>query len=93
MQCKDEGIRFPEWQAQYEAVFLEKDPAKLRRLVDAAETAIFDRLQALAESSDGSVERAALAEATRNLQRMQIEALGYPGWEDLGAADAQDERT
>lgn len=82
MQCKDGSIRFPEWQQQYKAVLSEKDPAKLRRLVDAAEAAIFDRLQALAQTSDGDAERAALAEATRNLQRIQVEALGYPDWQD-----------
>jgi hypothetical protein len=81
MQCKDEGIHFPEWQPQYNAVLSEKEPMRLRRLVDAAETVIFNRLQALAENSEGSVERAALAAATRNLQRIQIETLGYPEWE------------
>jgi hypothetical protein len=39
-------ILYPEWQAEYQAALLERDPKTLFEWVTAAETAIFNRLQA-----------------------------------------------
>jgi hypothetical protein len=43
-------ILYPEWQAEYHAALLELDPKRLFERVTAAETAIFDRLQAMSHN-------------------------------------------
>jgi hypothetical protein len=46
------ALRFPEWQKVCEDALLEPDPAKLFRRVIVAETAIFNRLHIIANSSE-----------------------------------------
>ena len=79
MRCEDD-LRLPEWQSELQAVLSETDPRKLESLVYAAETAIFNRMQALNGNPDGSAEQMAIPEAIRKLRRVQIEILGYPDW-------------
>ena len=74
------NLRFPDWQLSYQAALLEVDPQKLLERVKAAETAIFLRQQAMVHSSDGHVERQAIADAMRALRFIQVEKLGYPDW-------------
>lgn len=52
-------IFYPEWQAEYQAALLELDPKRLFGRVTAAESAIFNRLQAMSHTSDGDAERQA----------------------------------
>jgi hypothetical protein len=40
-------LRFPDWQQPFQAVLLEDDPQELPQLVEAAEAAMFLRLQSL----------------------------------------------
>jgi hypothetical protein len=40
---------YPEWQAEYQAALLELDPKTLFERITAAETAIFNRLQAMSQ--------------------------------------------
>jgi hypothetical protein len=73
-------IKYPHWQREFEAAMREDDPQSLRRRVDAAEAALFVRLQALAESTGGDEERRAIADAIGTLRTIQREKLGYPEW-------------
>jgi hypothetical protein len=71
--------KFPDWQPQLEAALLEVDPNKVRKHVQAAEAAIYFRLQSLASSSDSHAERKAIAEALQSIRTIQTEKLNYPG--------------
>jgi hypothetical protein len=73
-------IKYPHWQREFEAALREGDPQSLRRRVDAAEAALFLRLQALAESAGEDEERRAISDAIRTLRTIQREKLGYPEW-------------
>lgn len=73
-------IKYPHWQREFEAVLVEGDPQTLRQRVDAAESALFLRLQALAESAGRNEERQAISEAMKTLRAIQREKLGYPEW-------------
>jgi hypothetical protein len=81
MRCRDE-IAFPDWQPEYEAALFETDPQKRRECLYVAEIAIVNRLQALKSSSDGHIERAAIADAIQNLRRLQVESMGHPEWKN-----------
>jgi hypothetical protein len=73
-------IRFPRWQPEFEAAVVETDPERLPRRVEAAEGAIFLRLQELASRSDSHAERHAISDAVRTLRILQTEILHYPDW-------------
>jgi hypothetical protein len=73
-------IKYPHWQRAFEAALREGDPQSLRQRVDAAEAALFVRLQALAESTGGDEEREAISDAIRTLRAIQKDKLGYPEW-------------
>ena len=75
-------MRFPDWQPKIEAALLEGDLQKLPPLMEAAEAAIFLRLQSLSNSSDGHLERDALTDAMRTLRVIQTEKMHYPDWND-----------
>ena len=75
-------MSFPDWQQKFEDALLEGDPQKLPQLMQAAEAAIFLRLQSLSNSSDGHVERAALTDAVRTLRAIQTEKMHYPDWNE-----------
>jgi hypothetical protein len=74
-------ILYPEWQAEYQAALLELDPKRLFGRVTAAETAIFNRLQAMSPTSDGHAERQAIEDALASLRVLKRENLGFPDWE------------
>jgi hypothetical protein len=69
-----------DWQQKFQAALLEGDSKKLPPLVEAAEAAIYLRLQSLVDSPDGHVERAALTDAVRTLRVIQTEKMHYPDW-------------
>ena len=74
-------IKYPHWQREFEAALREGDLQSLRQRVDAAEAALFLRLQALAGSAQGDPERQAISDAIETLRAIQREKLGYPGLE------------
>jgi hypothetical protein len=74
-------ILFPHWQNEYAAALLEFDPLKLQELVEAAETAIYKRLQQLSHNSEHSAERQAIEDAPKRLRVLKREALSFPDWE------------
>ena len=77
---RSQNIKYPHWQREFEAALLEGDPQTLRQRVDAAETVIFLRSQALVGSAQGHAEQQALSDAIRTLRAIQKEKLGYPDW-------------
>ena len=86
MRSRDE-ITFPDWQPEYQAALFETDQQKRRENLYVAEIAIVNRLQALRTSANGHIERAAIADAIRNLRHLQIETMGYPA---SAAPEAED---
>ena len=74
-------ILYPEWQAAYLSALVELDPKTLFERVTAAETAIFNRLQAMSHNSDGHAERQAIEDALATLRVLKRDSLGFPDWE------------
>lgn len=75
-----DSIKYVHWQREFEAALRGGDPQSLRRRVDAAEAALFLRLQALVGSAQGDAERQAISKAMGALRAIQREKLGYPDW-------------
>jgi hypothetical protein len=73
-------VRFPRWQPEFEAALLETDSEQLPQRMEAAEEAIFFRLQELVNTSDSHAERHAISDAVRTLRILQTERLHYPAW-------------
>jgi hypothetical protein len=71
VSASTQDLKFPDWQREYQAALLEVDPQKLPERVKAAEVAIFRRQQALANSSDGRVERQAMGDALHAIRVIQ----------------------
>src|SRR5438105_2383059 len=69
-------ILYPEWQNEYQVALLELDRKKLLERVKAAETAIFNRLQAISHSSDAHAERQAIEDALASLRVLKRDNLG-----------------
>jgi hypothetical protein len=74
------AIKYPEWQREFEAALREGDAKSLRQHVDAAEAALFLRLQASEGSAAGNEERQAIFDAVAALRVIQRDKLGYPDW-------------
>jgi len=62
-----EEVRYP-WQQAVHAALLELNQQKLRGKIAAAEKAVADRIQALAQAADNAAERRALADALSSLR-------------------------
>ncbi|HXZ80067.1 MAG TPA: hypothetical protein VEG30_09070 [Terriglobales bacterium] len=74
---------YPEWQKPYLAALI-ADPGELQERVTEAETAIFNRLQAISLSPDHERERLALSDAMRSLRIVKKTKLDYPDWGTTG---------
>jgi hypothetical protein len=74
-------ILYPHWQNEYQAALVEFDRKKLPERVAASETAIFNRLQVIAQSPDHQAERQAIEDALTALRVLKRESLGFPDWE------------
>ena len=74
-------ILYPDWQNEFRAALIELDREKLLERVQVAETAIFNRLQALSQSPDSHAERQAIDDALASLRFLKREKLGFPDWE------------
>jgi hypothetical protein len=74
-------ILYPEWQNEYEAALEEQEPAKLKARIEAAEAAIYNRLQQISQNSDHHTERHVIEDALNSLRTMQRDVLGFPDWE------------
>ena len=71
-------ILYPEWQVEYQAAPLELDPKRLFERVTSAETAIFNRLQAMSHTSDGHAERQAIEDALASVRVLKREQSWIP---------------
>jgi hypothetical protein len=71
------------WQKTLQEALAENDPAKLRLKLEATETAIFLRVQELAQSPDGHEESEAIRRACREIAKMQTERLKWPSAFDI----------
>src|SRR5438128_8436355 len=69
-------ILYAEWQNEYQVALLELDRKKLLERVKAAESAIFNRSQAISPTL--AVERQAIEDALANLRVIRRENLGLP---------------
>ena len=77
-----DDLMYPAWQSPLREALVETDQDKLRECVIAAETAIFNRQQDLAQNPDQHVaERQAIADALDLLRTLKRVALGYPDWD------------
>jgi hypothetical protein len=69
-----------EWKNVLHEALVEVNPDKLKEKVAEAEAAIFQRLQALRESSESAEERHALQDASNALLTLKRELLKFPDW-------------
>ncbi len=67
-----------DWYSVYTAALLEPNPTKLPTRIHDAETAIFSRIQTLAEDADSIRERETIAAALSNLRALQRNMLRRP---------------
>jgi hypothetical protein len=74
-------ILYPEWQGEYLAALLEFDPKLLGERLQAAEGAIFKRLQAMSQSTENRTERHAIEDALAALRVLKRDRLNFPDWE------------
>lgn len=78
------ALKFPEWQWPVLEALQEKDnpdKAKLKQLVMAAETAIYNRRQEISNSDDHEAEHQAIEDAAAVLRILKTEALDFPDWD------------
>jgi hypothetical protein len=64
-------IKSQAWYQLFASAMLELDPAQIRELANAAETAMNDRLQELLPSSDHQEERKMIADAREKLATLR----------------------
>jgi hypothetical protein len=69
-------ILYPRWQPEYQAALLEVDSKKLPGRIEAAETAISNRLKELSQSSDHHIERQVIGDALQSLRFLKKKELG-----------------
>jgi len=71
-------ILYPEWQNEYQAALVELDLKRLPERVAAAESAIFNRIQVISQSSDHQAERQTIDDALAALRILKRDELGFP---------------
>ena len=71
----DEDIRYAEWREPYQQALLELDQKKLIERIAAAETAISNRLRAIAGDSNHHAERQAIEDALSSLRVLKRNSL------------------
>lgn len=78
-------LKFPEWQWPVLEALQEKDnpdKTKLKALVLAAETAVYNRQQAITKGDNHEAEREAIEDAVAILRVLKTEVLSFPDWDD-----------
>jgi hypothetical protein len=74
-------ILYPEWQGEYLDALVEFDAELLGERLQAAEGAIFKRLQAMSRSTENRTERNAIEDALAALRVPKRDRLNFPDWE------------
>jgi hypothetical protein len=72
---------YPDWQPQVQAALVELDTQKLRDHIEAAETAISHRLQAIGLNPNHHAERLAISDSVATLRFLRREYLDRPGFD------------
>jgi hypothetical protein len=75
-------ILYPPWQNKYQGALLETDRETLKGRVEAAEAAIYERLQQISQNSHHDTERQAIEDALQDLRSLKKNELGFPDWEN-----------
>ena len=78
----DGAMKYGNWQRLFQEVLLEL-PDELYRKIQAAEAAIYERLQAMPHDSSDQTERQVIADAGSTLRIIQREKLSFPDAIDL----------
>jgi hypothetical protein len=65
-------ILYPHWQNEYEAALVELDDEVLQERIDAAEAAIYRRLQQLSQDSNHHTERHVINDALASLASLRL---------------------
>lgn len=78
----DEELEYPHWQGPFHAAVSESGSPELARKIQAAEQAIYERLQTLAHESGHQTERQAIADALAVLRTLQRDKLSFPDWNE-----------
>ena len=65
-------ILYPHWQNEYEAALVELDNNLLQERIDAAEAAIYRRLQQLSQDSNHHTERHVINDALASLAGLRV---------------------
>ena len=63
-------INYPYWESQYTEALFEDDPGKLRNRISIAESALLNRLSAILQDPNASVERCKIENALENLREL-----------------------
>ena|SRR5215469_529868 len=78
----EDELAYPEWQEPLQLALIETDQDRLQRRMIAAETAIFNRQQVIAQNPEQHErERRAIADALALLRTLKRLTLGYPDWD------------
>ena len=72
-----DGVRFPEWEPEYQAALQEMDRTALIGLMEAAEPALLTRRDALQQVADSGIECQAIDEALIKLRLLKKERLHF----------------
>jgi hypothetical protein len=78
MEVDASDLLYPDWQRPLQEALLELDTAKLRGKLDAAESAIFERLQATSQGGVQHPERVAMEDALSSLRVVKRETHRFP---------------
>jgi len=77
----EDELKYPEWQEPLQRALIETDQDRLQQRMIAAETAIFNRQQVIAQNPEQhEAERRAIADALALLRTLKRVTLGYPDW-------------
>jgi hypothetical protein len=72
----------PEWKVYLNQARAEINPERLAGCINLAEEAITARMTGLSDSNGHQEEITQLRAAGEELQRIQVERLGYPDWKE-----------
>ncbi len=78
----DEELEYPHWQRPYHAALSDSGSPELRRKIQEAEHAIYERSQILAHDPGHQAERQAIADALSVLRGLQRDKLSFPDWKE-----------
>jgi hypothetical protein len=78
----DEELEYPHWQGPYQTALSESGSMELLRKIQAAEQAIYERLQILTHDSGHQTELQAIANALSVLRKLQRDKLSFPDWKE-----------